>query len=169
MDDAQFWSLIARLDWDHEGDDDRVVLPVVQALAAMPRGEIAGFHDLLARKLHALDGREWARASGGMIWWEEPSSLSVDGFLYARCVVVANGRAFYDNVLANPAAMPKDVEFEALLDVARQADERQNGVSEGFDTSVSFETFANARGWGSLSGQLCGLRSRSAMPSRPRR
>lgn len=147
MDADEFWGLIARLDWGHGGDDDRVVEPVIDSLAAMPREKIAGFQDLLAHKLHALDGRVWAKESGDRIWWGEPASLSVDGFLYARCKVVANGRAFYDKVLADPASMPKDMEFEVLLYVARWADERQNGASEGFRTSVSFETFANAAGW----------------------
>jgi hypothetical protein len=98
MDEHEFWSLIARLDWGHEGDDDRVAEPVINSLAAMPREKIAGFQDLLAHKLHALDGRAWAKESGGRIWWGEPASLSADGFLYARCAIVANGRAFYETM-----------------------------------------------------------------------
>lgn len=150
MDDAAFWDLIARLDWSHEGDDDRVVEPVVAGLAALPEPEIAGFEHVLTRKLHALDGRAWARESGDLVWWGEPDRLSVDAFLYARCCVVANGRAFFGAVLADPALMPKDTEFEALLSVAPAAFERRTGHPDDGEldaTDISYETFSNEPGW----------------------
>jgi hypothetical protein len=150
MDDADFWDLIARLDWAKQGDDEAVVEPLVKAIAASPDNAIAGFQDLLAAKLFALDGRAWARESGSTIWWGEPDSLSEDGFLYARCAVVANGRAFYDLVLTDPKQMPKDREFESLLYVASTAYERKTGLdasSELPESAVSFETFSNESGW----------------------
>lgn len=147
MDEAGFWELISLLDWARAGDDDRVLEPVVSALAERTPDEIQGFHDVLALKLHALDGRMWARQSGPSIWWGEPASLSPDGFLYARCVVVANGREFLERVLSSPDAMPKDMEFESLLYVAARAMERRTGRAGQLDTSVSYETFANASGW----------------------
>lgn len=150
MDDPTFWDLIDRLDWrDPPQDDDLVVEPVVQALAALPDSQIAGFQETLAAKLHALDGRAWARHSGDDIWWGEPDSLSVDGFLYARCAVVASGRELYERVLANPARMPRDVEFESLLYVAASGYERKTGLEDDglLDTELSFETFANRDGW----------------------
>ena len=149
MDDATFWGLLERLDWTHEGDDDRVVAPLVKALSDMPDRDIAGFADQLARRLHALDGRAWARESGTTIWWGEPDKLSVDAFLYARLAVVANGRSFYEAVLADPTQMPKDLEFESLLYVASSAYERKTGLDDdgSLDSPVSFETFANLEGW----------------------
>ncbi len=152
MDDATFWGLIERLDWTYQGDDDRVVAPLVKALSDLPDRAIAGFADQLARRLHALDGRAWARESGPTIWWGEPDQLSVDAFLYARLAVVANGRAFYETVLADPTAMPKDLEFESLLYVASAAYERKTGLDDdgSLDLPVSFETFANAEGWPAL-------------------
>jgi hypothetical protein len=149
MDDATFWGLVERLDWTHEGDDDRVVAPLVKALSDMRDRDIAGFADQLARRLHALDGRAWARESGTTIWWGEPDKLSVDAFLYARLAVVANGRSFYETVLADPTQMPKDQEFESLLYVASSAYERKTGLDDdgSLDSPVSFETFANLEGW----------------------
>lgn len=149
MDDATFWGLIERLDWAHEGDDDRVVAPLVKTLSDMPDRDIAGFADQLARRLHALDGRAWARESGAAVWWGEPDQLSVDAFLYARLAVVASGRASYETVLADPTAMPKDLEFESLLYVASTAYERKTGLDDdgSLDSPVSFETFANEAGW----------------------
>jgi hypothetical protein len=147
MEEATFWELVQQLDWTHTGDDERVVQPVVAALARMPVDEIHAFQELLARKLYALDGRRWAREAGSLIWWGEPNSLSVDSFLYARCVVVANGRSFFERVLANPEQMPKDMEFESLLYIAQRAEERKIGRTAGIDTEVSFETFSNTTGW----------------------
>jgi hypothetical protein len=64
--------------------------------------------------------------------------------------VVANGRQFYDPVLAQPREMPKDMAFEALLYVASTAYERKTGLdasSELPESAVSFETFSNESGW----------------------
>jgi hypothetical protein len=148
LDHAAFWGLIDKLDWKHEGNDDKVIRPVVKALAAMPATEIDSFESHLAQKLYALDGRAWARESGD-VWWGEPDSLSVDGFLYSRCVVVANGRAFYDAVISDPRQMPKDMEFESLLFVARAAIKQKTGRedAEPHEPNVSYETFSNREGW----------------------
>jgi hypothetical protein len=150
VDDARFWELVSALDWKHEGDDDNVVEPVVKALAAMPDAEIAAFQNTLTEKLFALDGRAWARESGDSIWWGEPDFLSTDAFLYARCAVVANGRAFYDLVLGDPSQMPKDIEFESLLYVAPTAYETKTGASGDAVrdvTDLSYETGSNRDGW----------------------
>jgi hypothetical protein len=149
MDDSTFWDLIGRLDWSAEGDDERVVAPLVKALSNLPDRDIAGFADQLARRLYALDGLAWAAESGPTIWSGDVDSLSVDGFLYARLAVVANGQARYDAVLADPSKMPKDTEFESLLYVASTAYERKTGLDDdgSLDSAVSFETFSNAEGW----------------------
>lgn len=62
--------------------------------------------------------------------------------------MVANGRAFYEAVLANPSKMPKNMEFESLIYIAPRAEERKQGATGGIDTEVSFETFSNRAGWG---------------------
>src|SRR4029453_12624579 len=96
-------------------DDDAIIEPAVLALALLPDSQIAGFQQVLARKLYALDGRAWARESGPEIWFGDPDRVAVDGFLYARCLVVANGREFYDSVLADPTTMPKGADFREIL------------------------------------------------------
>ena len=146
MDDATFWALVDRLDWRHEGDDGHTVAPVVAALTDLPPPEIVAFEEVLAEKLYALDGRAWAREIGSGWWGGEPP-VSVDDFLYARCVVVANGKDFYEAVLSDPTQMPKDMEFEALLFVASRAWESKTGEEADFLTSVSYETFSNQAGW----------------------
>jgi hypothetical protein len=149
MDEATFWSLIDRFDWTKEEDDDAIIEPAVLALALLPDSQIAGFQQMLARKLYALDGRAWARESGEQIWFGDPDRVAVDGFLYARCLVVANGREFYQAVLADPTTMPKDSDFEAILMLAADAYDRKTGLvwEELDDTDVSYETFSNEAGW----------------------
>jgi uncharacterized protein DUF4240 len=149
VDDATFWGLIDLLDWRHDGDDDRVLKPVVDRLASLPDAEIGSFHEILAQKLYDLDGRAWARESGTDIWWGEPDRLSVDGFLYARSAVVARGVATYDAIRIDPTLMPKNAEFESLLYVAASAYERKTGLEweDLDDTEVSYETFSNEAGW----------------------
>jgi hypothetical protein len=148
MDETTFWSLIDRFDWSKEEDDD-IIEPAVLALALLPDSQIADFQQILARKLYALDGRAWARESGEQIWFGEPDRVAVDSFLYARCLVVANGREFYDAVKADPATMPKDADFEAILMLAADAYDRKTGLvwEELDETDVSYETFSNEAGW----------------------
>lgn len=75
--------------------------------------------------------------------------MSSDDFLYSRCVVVANGREYFDSVLRDPTRMPKDLEFEVLITIAMQALERKTGrtLEYNLDTKTSFETFANKATW----------------------
>jgi hypothetical protein len=93
-------------------------------------------------RLYALDGRRYAEQAG-------ESSDSDDGFLYARCFVVAQGEAHYRRVLADPSLMPKSIDewCEALLGAAGTAFERSTGESAEFETSVSFETASNRAQW----------------------
>jgi hypothetical protein len=118
MDDTQFWMLIARIDQGalDDGDEEGAVDPLVAALAALPPREIEGFAELLARALHAIDGRAYADAAGA-------AGQSGDGFLYARCYVVARGRDFYEGVIADPLRMPGSIDqwCEALPEAAASA------------------------------------------------
>jgi hypothetical protein len=148
MTDDQFWSIIALLDWSRAGDDEAVLAPAVDALAALGASAVTEFQDSLAKKLYALDTRAHARAIGEWAYDEEDdASFSADTFLYARCVVVANGPRLYEYVVAHPEAMPKDMEFEALLSLAPVAYERLTGEEFDHQPEVDFETFSNRVGW----------------------
>jgi hypothetical protein len=147
VDRAAFWELVEVIDRAalHRFDDAAAVRPLILALAAREEREIFAFEEELARLLYDLDGREHADqadASGG----------SSDGFLYARCFVVASGQRHYDHVLANPSAMPKSLDewCEALLYVAQRAWAERTGRDEeewDCDTSVSYETGSNEARW----------------------
>ncbi|TAK44967.1 MAG: DUF4240 domain-containing protein [Saprospiraceae bacterium] len=140
-----FWKAIALLDWLQEGDDDRVVEPVVAYLVVQPLSHLYRFFDILAEKLWQLDTRAHAQ-----VFLEDPDEegyLSADDFLYARCAVVANGRAFYEKVLGNPAQMPKDLTFEPLLYIVPAAYQRKTGKPFAAPSAFCFETYSNKKGW----------------------
>jgi hypothetical protein len=149
MDEAAFWSIIDQFDWDNTGDDGAVLRPALNALSSMSPEVIAAFEQILAAKLYALDTREHAR-------WRyrgqsDPDNgddyVSSDDFLYSRCVIVANGRKFFEDVLADPSKFPAEMEFESLLYLAKQAYELRTGQSLDIEHNLSWESFSNADGW----------------------
>lgn len=150
MNEAQFWAIIARLDWNQGEDDDAILAPAVETLQAYSVADIQRFHDILAGKLYALDTQAFAEQIGEYRYGG-PRHFSVDTFLYIRACVVANGKAFYQNVLSNPAKMPKEYTFEALLYLAPAAFEQKTGETWDYVPKISYETFSNREGWGGKS------------------
>jgi hypothetical protein len=149
MNESTFWDIIGLFDWDRTGDDDAVLEPALRALAALDQDAIFTFDNILSEKLHALDTREHCRAcyAGELDPDDGDDYVSADDFLYARCVVVANGRDFYASVLADAAKMPQDMEFESLLSLPASAYERKTGKEYEHVTPVSYESFQNSAGW----------------------
>jgi hypothetical protein len=149
MTEKEFWDLIATFDWDKTGDDDAVLRPAVAALARMSVDEIHAFDDMLAEKLFALDTREICRGTyrGEIDPDDGEQYVSADAFLYARCVIVANGDEFFASALKEPMNVPQNMEFEALLYVALQAYEEKTGEEYEHVTPLSWESFSNRNGW----------------------
>jgi hypothetical protein len=147
MDEKKFWEIIALFDWDKTGDDDAVIEPAVAALAEMEIRNIQSFQDILSEKLYALDTMAHAREIGEDSYQEDDVHFSVDWFLYVRCCVVANGPQLFEEALADPKEMPKDIEFEELLYVAEKAYERKTGEELDHVSPVSYETYSNRSGW----------------------
>jgi len=149
MDENTFWDIIERFDWDEIGDDDAVMEPACEALAALDEEAIFEFDDILSEKLHALDTREHCRAcyAGQLNPDNGDDYISADDFLYSRCVVVANGRDVYASILADPSQMPQDVEFESLLSLPASAYELKTGEEYEHVPPVSYESFQNSAGW----------------------
>ena len=146
LSDEVFWQIIALFNWKKTGDDEAVIKPAVAALARMSEADIERFEDIVAEKLYWLDTEAHAREIGEDAY-REGKHFSVDWFLYTRCVVVANGRVYYEKVRANPSEMPKDMEFEALLSVGPNAYERKTGRELTHVTPMSYETYSNIAGW----------------------
>lgn len=150
MDEELFWEIIGSFNWKKQGDDDAVMLPALKKLASLPATDIFTFENILAEKLYQLDGAKYADACypvkkfiGGKGY------ISVDDFLYCRCVIVINGREYYEHILRNPADWPLDSEFESVLYLASNAYERKTkGQDYPHVPEPSFETYSNLAGWG---------------------
>ncbi|MDA2059686.1 MULTISPECIES: DUF4240 domain-containing protein [Bacillus] len=147
MDENEFWKIIDMFDWDHEGDDETVLEEAVNYLSKSSNEDIFAFEDILSKLLYDLDGIEYAKNIGEYAYVDEEEFFSVDNFLYARCVVVANGRDFYYEVLQSPEEMPKDIEFESLLSVAREAYEQKNDEEFDYMPKFDYETYSNKGKW----------------------
>ena len=164
MDDTAFWSLVGVLNLSEtelppltDADSEALLDPLRHALTALPAKDIEDFDQVLARKLHAIDTEAHMKA---FAWG------SLDGFLYARCWVVARGEDFYERVASDPSAMPRWLaagleeslsfeaitkipppELEPLLYVAAIAYEEKTGTDFPGKRSVSVETGSNRVGW----------------------
>jgi hypothetical protein len=117
---------------------------LVSALARLDPEKIRGFHERLTRLLFAIDGVSYASHGTGVV----PEYISPDLFLYQRCYAVAQGKAFYEAVMADPRKMPneecEDLAAAALIALGRAA----GGQDElPISTTVSFETYSNQGAW----------------------
>lgn len=148
MDENQFWKIIAALDWTTR-DPEKILAPALAQLALFSKADIEHFHEILNEKLFQLDARKFAEQLASNRYSDsQHKHFSVDSFLYSRCAVVANGRAFFENVLAEPAKMPKEFTFESLLYLPRQAWAMKTGRDDyQFFPETWSETFSNADGW----------------------
>jgi len=147
MNETEFWKLISFIDIValDEGDEDAAVKPLKQALIGKSESELFEFEEQLSRQLYTIDGEVFAKNAG-------ESGGSDDGFLYARCYVVAKGLEFYETVKADPTKMPKSIQqwCEALLYPQREvwAELMKSDPSEWpFSASVSYETASNPDLW----------------------
>ncbi|MCD0460766.1 DUF4240 domain-containing protein [Roseiconus lacunae] len=149
MNETKFWKIVSLFDWNQTGDDDAVLEPAVAALADEGADGICQFAEILAQKLHALDTRRHCKAcyAGEADPDNGDDYISADDFLYQRCVVVANGKDFFEEVLCDPSEFPQDLEFEALLSLTDSAYERATGEEFDHCTAVSYESFQNHEGW----------------------
>lgn len=145
MNEDRFWQLIDMIDRAQIGearDDEAALRPLLEALSNETENDIHAFEDHLARALYRLDGKKLADEAG-------ESSGSDDGFLYARCWVVAQGREPYETIIADPSRMPKTVDewLESLLYVAAEAWQEKTGDEWDHEPVVSWETGSNEEAW----------------------
>ncbi len=150
MDEERFWHIIELLDWQQEGNDEAVLAPAIAALGQFSETAIRTFADIQAKLLCQLDGKVYADSYAA-----DSDFFSADGFLYARCAVVANGRETYYRILSHPEEMPQEVEFEALLNLPEQAWQLRTGKEEwDYIPPYNYETGFNEEGWGELAIKL---------------
>lgn len=141
--DDQFWEIIHALDWS-KSDSDEIMAPAVILLSAMPIVNIYLFADKLSEKLRQLDTRTHGDA---YLANEGDDYLSVDDFLYIRCAVVAEGKEYFEKIVANPFEFPDEISFEPLLSLADKAYEMKTGRKFDYHSELSYETYSNKEGW----------------------
>lgn len=139
-----FWKTMELCDWDFEGDDDKVLAPVIAYLAEQEDDTIFRFDDLMSELLYHLDTKKLADQCK-----EASGYMSSDGFLYSRCVALINGPGYYEEAKAGKRKDIWDMEFESLLYVPGDAWRKKYGEDEEYPhiTPLSFETGSNKEGW----------------------
>jgi len=148
MNENVFWEIIGSFNWKKTGDDDAVLKPAIKSLVAMTVEDIYRFADILSEKLYLLDGIDYASNIGEDSYINEKEFFSVDYFLYIRCCVVANGKDYFDYIIANPTEMPKDMDFEALLYLPMEAYNLKTKTEDyEYVPKFDYETYSNIEGW----------------------
>ncbi len=134
MSDELFWEIISLFNWK-KTEDEKIIKPAAEYLSKLKVADIKQFEENLTYKLYCLDTKEHAKNIGEFSYNEADDYVSADFFLYVRCAAIANGREFYENALKNPTQMPKNVDFEILLNLSDTAYEMKTGKE--FDGSAS--------------------------------
>lgn len=114
--------------------------PLVDALSQMPARKIFDFDDHLAKSRYHLDQQQLAEHLGEYSW-KEGEYFSSDHFRNARLTVVANDYSFYRSVLADPSAMPEEVTYEPILQVAANAYTLKTGDTYDYLPTWPIEIF----------------------------
>ncbi len=113
---CSFWKTMELCDWSFEGDDDKVLAPVVDFLSNKDDDVIFHFDDTVYKLLHSLDTKEIRER-----YKAKSKYVSDDLFLYWRCVALINGRQYYNSVRKGTGECQFDCEFESLLYAAKHA------------------------------------------------
>lgn len=88
-----FWTTMELCDWSKEGDDDKVLNPLIKYLSKQDDCIIFEFDDLMTELLYDLDTEKLADQC------EKVDPLMCDDtFLYSRCAALINGPDFYEKV-----------------------------------------------------------------------
>ncbi len=146
LSDVEFWKIISLLDWK-KTKYEHITAPVVNKLSELSTDKIKCFDDILSEKLFTLDQQEIAENTGKNAYKGEEQSFSVDGFLYARCMIVAQGKKYFEKIMVDPSAMIKNKTFEPILSLASRAYSKKTNQPYEHIPAYIYETFANTKGW----------------------
>ncbi|MCI9515029.1 MAG: DUF4240 domain-containing protein [Oscillospiraceae bacterium] len=140
-----FWATMDLCDWSEEGNDDKVLAPVIDYLSRQDDSVIYHFDDLMSELLYHLDTKKlWIQCEKS-----EPLT-SDDTFLYSRCTALINGPNYYEKARRGRAKAMWDKEFEALLYVPSRAwAKKHHRDPSDYDhfPPFSIETGSNRDAW----------------------
>jgi hypothetical protein len=140
-----FWNTMELCDWDNEGDDDKVLKPVIEYLSTQSDDTIFEFDNLMSELLYNLDTKKLMEECE-----KADPYASGDSFLYSRCVALINGPAYYEKVKNGNKKDLWDMEFEALLYVPQEAWALKHQCPVEHYSHLSpfcFETGSNKKMW----------------------
>ncbi len=141
-----FWETMELCDWGYEGDDDKVLKPVIEYLSKQDDSIIFGFDDVMAELLYDLDTKKLADQCQKV----DPY-MNDDTFLYSRCVALINGPEYYKRVKNGKQKDLWGMEFESLIYVPARAWglKHRSSVDEYPHLApLNYETGSNKDGWG---------------------
>lgn len=145
MNEKQFWKIVDKADWSHQGDDEKVLAPVISELSKLEDEEIFGFEDVMSKLLYDIDNQEIALQLYG-----PELHFSEDLFLYQRCVALVNGENYYKRILSGKERLDPDSEFESILYVPHLAWAKKHKADSGdypHIPEISYETGSNEELW----------------------
>lgn len=145
LEENDFWKVINMLDWQNEGDDEKVLKPALEYLAQKSDKEIFKFDEILSKLLYDLDSKDLAKRV-----YKNKADFSEDLFLYLRCVAVVNGKDFYYKILSGERVLDSDMEFESVLYLPHDAwalKNKKNAAEYPHTTRYSYETGSNQKLW----------------------
>ncbi|WP_315115762.1 DUF4240 domain-containing protein [uncultured Clostridium sp.] len=141
----QFWKIIKMLDWSSEGNDDKVLAPVIQYLSEQSDEEIFEFENIMSKLLYDIDSKKIAMQLYGTL-----ELFSNDLFLYQRCVAIVNGQGYYSSILYGGEILDPDLEFESILYVPIKAwakKHQQDTSNYPHIAEPSYESCSNEELW----------------------
>ena len=145
MSEKDFWRIMDKADWSLQGDDEKVLAPVIDALSKLDDREIFGFEDVMSKLLYDIDSQEIALGLYG-----PELRFSEDLFLYQRCVALVNGSEYYNAILTGTEKLDPNSEFESILYVAQRAWAKKHSADPDdypHFPDVSYETGSNEALW----------------------
>lgn len=140
-----FWDTMELCNWELEGEDDKVLTPVVEYLSGQEDHIIFLFDDLMSELLYHLDTRKLAEQCE-----KAGPRMGDDTFLYSRCVALINGSQYYKEAKQGKRPEMWELEFEALLYVPQRAwafKHRKKADEYPHVTPLSYETGSNWEEW----------------------
>lgn len=140
-----FWNTMELCDWNYEGDDDKVLMPLIEYLSKQTDEIIFEFDDVMSELLYNLDTKKLAEQCEKT----EPR-MSDDSFLYSRCTALINGPGYYENAKNGRQKDMWNMEFESILYIPGKAWAMKHKISDDeypHLPPLSYETGSNAEGW----------------------
>lgn len=147
---ADFWALIATLNGEATHANCR---RLAEELSRRPVSDIIGFAERHAEALYRLDQEKFGTLPVIDLTARDGRHFpqSSDGFLYARCAVVAAGRAVWESVFSDTEKFvpytSTERDGEWLLYVPDEAYELATGKEWDRTTRYCFESYSNRDGW----------------------